>query len=186
MSPITFKEVVLVYSKDGYATMISLGCMCSITDPYVFDDSLDDSAESDNGKRAPVVDAIKEFVATLVADVARQSSVSSLRNHLKEEGEISSDESIFEELFATSLYGVQIDSMSTRFVRLDDEKLQHLHQSYAGKSLRRENIEMKQQEVEALLEALQGIDPAYTRKDAERMWEGFTKETRGSFGFAFL
>lgn len=181
LSPVIFVESVIAYTKDSQAVVLSLNCKFKIVDPHEFDDSLNDNAKDEDGRRAPVITSAKEFIAKIINSVAVSNTLDDLRDDWKE-----SFSSAVRRASKQTIDGLQIERISFRFVSFHNESLQNTFQSFAGRNIRRGDIGAKSEEVVAILKSLKEIDPSYERSDAERLWETFTKDERGVYGFRFF
>lgn len=182
-SPVLFNETILAYSKDNKAFLFMVGCKFDIADPYLFDDALDDTKQGEDAKRAPVIERVKEAVAHSLGVRLARYPMWVLQEKLPSwtdfpvEGDLRGE---------AGQYGLSPAHITTRFLRLDDVRLQEVFQSHAGADVRRGDVYEKGREISALFESLRALDSSYTLSDAERMWETMTKQKRGSFRFSFL
>ena len=181
VSPIIFVENAVVYTSDNQAIVLRLNCKFKIADPYAFDDSLDDNAKDEEGKRLPVISSAKEFLANAINSVASRNTLDDLRDDWKE-----TFSSSVRDASMAIIHGLQIDHVSFRFISFDNDALQKTFQSFAGRNIRRGDISAKAEEVRSILQSLKEIDSSYEKADAERLWESFTKNGRGAYQFKFF
>lgn len=181
VSPIIFVENIIAYTSDQQAIVLRLNCKFKISDPYAFDDAVDDNAKDEEGKRAPVINSVKEFIAKIINSVAMKNTLDDLRDDWKD-----SLTDAVRRAGNELIDGLQMDRVSFRFISFDNDALQKTFQSFAGRNLRRGDVGAKGEEILAILRSLKEVDPSYEKSDAERLWETFTKDERGAYGVKFF
>lgn len=171
-TPIKFIGTIVAYSQDGMAVVFNLTGVLKISDPAIFDDLVDEGTNP------------REQLAKLAGGYIEQGANKFFRDY---PWQTLADGSGFGSKLVKSMNG-SMDHLGLKFVAssvewlgFQDTEQQRIFQQLAGKGIRQLNQSMKAVEIDRIFNAMQLRGPGVRREEAERIWEAFTKDGRGSF-----
>ena len=168
-TPITFTGAIVAYTKDGKSAVLNISGIGKIIDATKVDDLIEDGADDPRGQ-----------LKRLFAEYLQQGVNAFIRTCY---WQTLADGSGFGGLMVKSMagsmkhLGLELKNVSVEWIGFQDQELQRVFQQIAGRDLRQMNQSMKADEIERMHRV--GI----SREDAERVWEAFTKDGRGTFKF---
>jgi len=174
-TPITFFGSMVAYSKDGKAVVLNISGIGKIINPTVADDLMEDGVTNP-----------REQIKRLFAEYLQQGANAFIRTCY---WQILADGSGFGAIMVKSMagsmkhLGLELRDVSVEWIGFQDQEQQRIFQQLAGNDIRHMNQSMKAGEIERIFNALRRGDPNVKREEAERIWEAFTKDGRGTFKF---
>lgn len=168
-TPITFTGTMVAYTKDGKAAVFNISGIGRIVNETIVDDLMEDGAENP-----------REQLKRLFAEYFQQGANAFIRTC---HWQILADGSGFGVQMVRSMagsmthLGLELKNVSIEWLGFQDQRQQQIFQEIAGRELRQMNQSMKIGEIGRMTRA------GLSREDAERVWEAFTKDGRGSFRF---
>ena len=168
-TPITFAGTMVTYSYDGKAVVFNVSGIGKIVDETIVDDLMEDGAEN---PRRQLERLFAEYFQQGANAFIRTCQWQTLADGVGFGGRMVKS-------MAGSMrhLGLELKNVSIEWLGFQDQRQQQIFQEIAGRDLRQINQSMKAGEIERILRS--GV----SREDAERIWEAFMKDGRGSFKF---
>lgn len=169
-TPITFAGTMIAYSYDGKAVVFNVSGIGKIINPTIADDLMEDGAENP-----------REQLKRLFAEYFQQGANAFIRTCQWQslvDGVGFGGRMVKSMTGSMKHLGLELKNISIEWLGFQDQEQQRIFQQLAGNDIRHMNQSMKAEEIERILRS--GV----SREDAERIWEAFTKDGRGSFRFS--
>ena len=166
-TPITFTGTMVAYSYDGKAVVLNVSAIGKIVDPTIVDNLMEDGAENP-----------REQLKRLFAECFQQGAnmfILTCRWQTLVNGSSLASQMVRSMKESMKHLGLELTNASIEWLGFQDQEQQRIFQQLAGRDFRQMNQSMKAGEIERMVRS------GLSREDAERVWEAFTKDGRGSF-----
>lgn len=176
--PLSFSGTIVAHARDGKAVVFTVAAMYKIVSIAHYDNLIEDGADDPRqSMRTLIVEHFnriaKQYIEQYSWEVVARGSGhgKKLFNDVNQE---------LKELLGLALAG----QPQLHWIGFENKNLQNIFQELSSREFRESAHHMKGVEIDSIFRALRSVDPSATHSDAERLWEAFNNEGRGSFKFS--